>query len=94
MQDDEFRQLLATNTDKALRAKWPLDRKIPPGGTRGTSVPPENECDSAPALAAVRNFAKAHGLTGTPLVLVSGDGRVHRGYLPPEQLMRWLGSRN
>lgn len=46
-------------------------------------------CKSEPALEAVRKFASEHGLTGTP-VLISGDGRVHRGYLPPDQLLAWL----
>jgi thiol:disulfide interchange protein DsbC len=46
-------------------------------------------CKSEPALEAVRKFASEHGLTSTP-VLISGDGRVHRGYLPPDQLLAWL----
>lgn len=47
------------------------------------------DCDSYPALAAVREFAKKHGFVGTP-VLISGDGRIHRGYLPPDELIKWL----
>lgn len=46
-------------------------------------------CDSGPALEAVRGFSRKHGFSGTP-VLISGDGRVHRGYLPPAQLLPWL----
>lgn len=61
------------------------NRATPGGITRKHG----KDCDSRPALAAVREFAKKHGLTGTP-VLISGDGRVHRGYLTPEKLMAWL----
>lgn len=65
-----------------------------PGGlarvTRpGAASPSETSCDSSDAIAAVRAFAKKHGLVGTP-VLISGDGRVRRGYLPPDELLKWL----
>ena len=65
-------------------SKFPPDRMW---RTRG--------CKSEPALEAVRKFASEHGLTDahglvdTP-VLISGDGRVHQGYLPPEELLAWL----
>jgi hypothetical protein len=60
--------------------------RVAPGGiTRKHG----KDCDSRPALAAVREFAKKHRLAGTP-VLISGDGRIRRGYLPPDELMKWL----
>lgn len=46
-------------------------------------------CKAEEKLGPVRRFAQKHGLTSTP-VLISGDGRVHRGYLPPDRLRAWL----
>ncbi len=82
MQDEEFQaRFQADPFEAVLSPASPLIRKPLPGMQVG--------CDSEPALNAVREFASKHGLSGTP-VLISGDGRVHRGYLPPDQLLAWL----
>ena len=82
MQDEEFRARFQTDPFEAvLSPASPLIRKPLPGVQDG--------CDSKPALDAVREFSRKHGLSGTP-VLISGDGRIHRGYLPPDQLLAWL----
>jgi thiol:disulfide interchange protein DsbC len=75
-------QRVMRDEDKTnLSPASPLPRKPLPGTQGG--------CDSAPALDAVREFSRKHDLSGTP-VLISGDGRIHRGYLPPDQLITWL----
>jgi hypothetical protein len=82
MQDEEFQaRFQADPFEAVLSPASPLIRKPLPGVQGG--------CDSEPALDAVHGFASKHGLSGTP-VLISGDGRVHRGYLPPDQLLAWL----
>ncbi len=82
MQDEEFQsQFQADPFEAIFSPASPLIRKSLPGVQGG--------CDSAPALDAVREFSRKHGLSGTP-VLISGDGRIHRGYLPPDQLLAWL----
>ena len=45
-------------------------------------------CDTS-GLDANERFARAHGLTGTP-VIVRGDGAVLEGYRPKEFLAAWL----
>lgn len=86
MQDEGFQELFRTDPFKAVLSPGSLlIRKLLPG----SNGKQEDKCDSGPALAAVRDFARDHGLTSTP-VLISGDGRVHRGYLPPDKLRAWL----
>lgn len=49
-------------------------------------------CNAEQALASVADFASSHGWNATP-VLISGDGRVHQGYLAPDALRNWLHQR-
>ncbi|WP_127476687.1 disulfide isomerase DsbC N-terminal domain-containing protein [Sulfurivermis fontis] len=91
MMEDGFLEKFRTDLVSLKHVPGGLIRKVRPGTSQRTSIPKESECDSAQALAAVRNFAKAHGLASTP-TLISGDGRVHRGYLPPEKLLAWLSA--
>ncbi len=82
MQDEDFQaRFQADAFDAIFSPASLLIRKPLPGKQDG--------CDSAPALDTVRELSHKHGLSGTP-VLISGDGRIHRGYLPPDQLLAWL----
>jgi thiol:disulfide interchange protein DsbC len=86
MQDEAFQaQFQADHFEAVISPGSRLIRKLLPSA----QADPQKRCDSAPALDAVRSFSRKHGLSGTP-VLISGDGRVHRGYLPPDQLLAWL----
>jgi thiol:disulfide interchange protein DsbC len=85
MQDEDFQtRFQADPFEAVLSPASPLIRKPLSIGQDG--------CDSKPALDAVREFSRKHGLSGTP-VLISGNGRIHHGYLPPDQLLAWLRDR-
>ncbi|MEW8375825.1 MAG: DsbC family protein [Candidatus Thiodiazotropha sp.] len=82
MHDEAFQARFQADPFEAVFSPAsPLVRKPLPGKQDG--------CDSEPVLDAVRAFSRKHGLSGTP-VLISGDGRIHRGYLPPDRLLTWL----
>jgi thiol:disulfide interchange protein DsbC len=52
---------------------------------------PEAECSDKKrqAIEWVRNWVTERKLSGTP-VLISEDGRVHKGYLPKNRLFAWI----
>lgn len=82
MQDGDFQTQFRADPFEALFSPASLLVRKPLPGAEGG-------CDSTAALDAIRGFSRKHHLSGTP-VLISGDGRIHRGYLPPEQLLAWL----
>lgn len=93
----DFQAVYRATPDKALFA---LDGGLPPRRPFPDAANPSSRhpngrvnasetCDGEKALTAVRAFATAHHLTGTP-AFISVDGRIHRGYLPPHKLLAWL----
>lgn len=86
--DTPDKALVALDSDLPSRRPFPDDAKPSPRHPHGR-VKEFETCNGEHALAAAREFATNHNLTGTP-ALISGDGRVHRGYLPPGKLLAWL----
>jgi thiol:disulfide interchange protein DsbC len=82
MQDEDFQAQFQADPFHAIFSSASLLVRKPLPGAQGG-------CDSTATLDAVRGFSRKHGLSGTP-ILISGDGRIHRGYLPPGQLLAWL----
>lgn len=71
------RVLCAKDRHAAVRAAYARD-PIPNGGTCDTSGLDENE-----------RFARAHGFSGTP-VIVRSDGAVLEGFRPKAALLEWM----
>jgi thiol:disulfide interchange protein DsbC len=80
--------------ESAVKAKRVLCAKDPAQAANalyyGGSLVTEGECASGAArLQQNLEFARAHGITGTPM-LIRSDGATNSGWLPTEELDRWL----